>query len=68
MPPKLDNYIVGVITQSFNWNYRFSLGVCEIFQEYPIFANFTIGMIGNETGHSLKCPKLYGKFINKNET
>ena len=25
-------------------------------------------MIGNETGHSLECPKVYGKFINKNET
>ena len=33
-----------------------------------MFANFTIGMMGNETGHFLECLKLYGKFINKNET
>ena len=33
-----------------------------------LFANFTIiGMIGNETGHVLKCVKLYAKFININE-
>ena len=38
------------------------------FQEYPNFGHFTIGMIGNETGHLLKFVKLYGKFINKNET
>ena len=25
-------------------------------------------MIGNETGELLKCRKLYGNFINKNET
>ena len=31
------------------------------------FANFTIGMIGNETGHLVKCVKLYRK-ININET
>ena len=42
--------------------------MCEIFQQYPIFANFTIGMIGNETGQLLECLKLYGKFINKSET
>ena len=31
------------------------------FQEYPgiSFANFTIGMIGNEMGHLLKYAKLY---------
>ena len=33
-----------------------------------MFANFTIGMIGNETGHLLKCVELYGNLINKNET
>ena len=33
-----------------------------------MFANFTIGMIGNETGHLLKCVVLYRKFINKSET
>ena len=32
------------------------------------FADFTIGMIGNETGHLLKCVKLYRKCINLNET
>ena len=31
-------------------------------------ANFTIGMIGNETGHLLECEELYGKLINKSET
>ena len=29
-----------------------------------MFATFTTGMIGNETGHLLKCVKLYRKFIN----
>ena len=33
-----------------------------------MFANFTIVMIGNETGHLLECVMLYGKFINKSET
>ena len=33
-----------------------------------MFANSTIGMIGNETGHLLECLMLYGKFINKSET
>ena len=32
------------------------------------FANFTIGMIGNETRHLLKCVKLYRKLIIINET
>ena len=32
-----------------------------------MFANFTIGMIGIETGHKLECVKLYGKFIVKSE-
>ena len=31
-------------------------------------ANFTIRMIGNETGHLLECVELYGKLINKSET
>ena len=31
-------------------------------------ASFTIGMIGNETGHLLECVELYGKLINKSET
>ena len=33
-----------------------------------MFANFTIGMIENETGHLLECGMLYGNFINKSET
>ena len=33
-----------------------------------MFANFTIGMIGNETGHLLECVVLYDKFINRSET
>ena len=33
-----------------------------------IFANFSIGIIGHETGHLLEYVKLYGKFINKSET
>ena len=33
-----------------------------------MFVNFTIGMIGNETGHLLKCVELYGNFIIKSET
>ena len=37
-------------------------------QEYPNFANFTIEIVGNETGHSLECIELYGKCINKSET
>ena len=45
------------------------LWVCAKFSKIiHILANFTIGMIGNEMGHKLKCVKLYGKFINKSET
>ena len=29
---------------------------------------FTLGMIGNKTGHSVKYVQLYGKFINEIET
>ena len=32
------------------------------------FANFTIEMQGNKTGHLLDCVELYGKFINTSET
>ena len=35
---------------------------------FPRVSNFTIGMIGNETGHLLECVELYGKLINKSET
>ena len=31
-------------------------------------ANFTIGLIGNKTGHLLESVELHGKFINENET
>ena len=66
--PMLENNIFGVITQIFNKNYLFSLGMWQFFQEYPFFANFTVGMIRNQTGHLLECVKLYGKLINKSET
>ena len=33
-----------------------------------ISATFTIGMMGNETGHLLKCVELYEKAINISET
>ena len=33
-----------------------------------ICANFTLGMMGNETGHLLKYLELYEKFTNKSET
>ena len=62
------NNILGVITQSFNWKYWFSLGTANFSKNIQFFANFTIGMIGNETGHLLECLKLYGKDINKSET
>ena len=42
--------------------------MCSIFQKCPHFANFAIGMIGNEKGHLLECVKFYGKFINMHET
>ena len=44
----------------------FFLVCAYFFQEY-IFVDFTIGMIGNETGHLLNFVKLYRKFININE-
>ena len=42
--------------------------MCYVFREYPVFADFTIGMIGNETGHLLKCVRLYRNFLTINET
>ena len=67
-PPKLNNNILGVIKQSCNKNTEF-LWVCANFPKIIlIFANFTIGMIGNETGRLLKCVKLYGKCIDMHET
>ena len=45
------------------------LSICAKFSKSTkFFADLTIGMIGNETGHLLKCVKLYRKFININET
>ena len=60
-PPKLNNNILGVFTE-FLW-------VCANFPKIIlVFANFTIGMIGNETGRLLKCVKLYGICIDMHET
>ena len=42
--------------------------MCWMFEEYPVFANFTIGMIGNDTGLLLKSADLSRKPINKHET
>ena len=55
-PLKLNNNILSVFTE-FLW-------VCANFPKIIlIYANFTIEMIGNETGRLLKCVKLYGKCI-----
>ena len=40
----------------------------KISKSTHIFAMFTIEMIGNETGHLLKCIQLYGKLIDMHET
>ena len=65
---KIDNSILGIITQSFNENTD-CLSICDkFFKSTQFFANFTIGMIGNEKGHLLTCVKLYRKFIHINET
>ena len=61
---KFDNNILGVITQSFNWKYQLSFDTCQISKSTQIFDKFTMGMIGNETDHLLKCVLLYGKLIN----
>ena len=46
----------------------FFLWVCAKFSKSIQFlANFTIGMIGNETGHLLEYVEFYGKLINKFE-
>ena len=46
-----------------------SLLICaKCSKSTQVFADFTIGMIGNETGHLLKCVKLYIKCIKLNET
>ena len=38
------------------------------FPREAIFSNFTLGMMGNETGHLLECGNLNVRFINKCET
>ena len=64
---KLENRILTVITQSFK--NTDCLRYVRNFPRVPsFFADFTIGMIGNKTGHLLICEKLYRKFININET
>ena len=45
------------------------LWLCAKFtKSIQFFANFTIELIGNETGHLLECLKLRGKCINDSET
>ena len=66
--PKLDNNILDVITQGFNWKYQFSLGMYFIFQDYPNLCQFYYRNDRNKTGHLLESVELHGKFINENET
>ena len=67
-PSKIDIIILGIISKVLSVNTDF-LWICAKFSKnIQIFANFTRGMIGNETGHLVECVKLYGKCINKNET
>ena len=40
LPFTVDNNILGVITQGFNWKYQFSFGMSYIFQEYPNLCQF----------------------------
>ena len=55
---KLDDRILGVNTQSFNWKYRLFFYICALFSKSThIFTNFTIGTIGNKTGDILKSVK-----------
>ena len=43
--------------------------ICAKFSKSThIFANFTLAMIGNDSGHLLKCVKYYSKFSNISET
>ena len=42
--------------------------VLNFSKSIQILVNFTIGVIGNETGRLLECVELYGKLINKSET
>ena len=54
----IDNSIFGVITFSIE-NTDCLLIYAKFSKRTLIFFNFTIGMIGNETGLLLKCVKLY---------
>ena len=67
---KLDNIILGVITKVSikNTLVLISLSICAKYSKSSPFFDFTIGMIRNETGHSLKCVTLYRKCINVNAT
>ena len=59
-PSKVDIIILGIISKVLSANTDF-LWVCARFSNnIQIFANFTRGMIGNETGHLVECVKLYG--------
>ena len=42
--------------------------ILKIFRSYRFYADFTIEMIGNETGPLLECVVFIKKFINKCET
>ena len=65
---KIDNSILGVITK-FQSKILIVVRYVLNFSRVPrFFADFTIRMIRNETGHLLKCVKLYRKFFNINET
>ena len=65
---KLDNSILSVLHKVSIKNTD-CLSICAKFSKSTqFFADFTIGMIGNETGHLLKCVKLYRKLINIDET
>ena len=63
----LDNNILDEITKVSIEN-TFFLRVCANFSKNTLCANFTIEIIGNETGHLPECVELFGKFINMNET
>ena len=55
------------MSKSFGWKLLVSLDTYWIFQEYRLFAKFTIEMIENNTGLLLKYVDLSRKSINKNE-
>ena len=63
---KLDNSILGLHEVSIK-NTECLLICAKFSKSKKLFADFTIGMIWNETRHLLKCVKLCGNFININE-